>query len=127
VCEAGKRLENRTFPPPRRAVGRPLAIHAGKHLDEDAVLGLGFDGFQVPDEGVLARGAVVAVCTLAGCVDREPVGDPQQRWWCGPYGWLLDDVVPLPTPVACRGRQGLWRLDEECAYLVDEQLGKAAP
>lgn len=44
------------------------------------------------------------------CLDRA---HPRQqgRWGdyrCGRWGWLLDDIKPLPEPVPARGRQQLW-------------------
>lgn len=32
-----------------------------------------------------------------------------ERWFFGPYGWLMPERVPI-APVPCRGAQGLWKL-----------------
>ena len=112
IAHLGKRIENRTWRPPARLDGKPLAIHAGKTVDSEAVedlidfghLPLDFDGRQ------LTRGAVVAVATFDRAIVRaDHVPDGQGFWWHGPVGWLLTNVVAI-EPVACRGAQGLWDL-----------------
>lgn len=64
-------------------------------------------------------GAVVAVARYRGAM-REPVvvRGVRDPWWCGPWGWCLDDVIALPEPVPCRGAQGLWSLDDEALARV---------
>lgn len=62
-------------------------------------------------------GAIVAVGVLDE-VRREPRGD--DPWWCGPVGWYLRDVVALPTPVPCKGAQGLWRVEGDVLDRVRE-------
>jgi hypothetical protein len=63
--------------------------------------------------------SIIAVATLDSVVfddtgllradiDRQ-LGD-QRRWFFGPVGYVLRDVVALPRPVPCKGMLGLWTL-----------------
>lgn len=133
IAHAGKCYENRGWPPPAWAIGHPLAIHASKVCDEFDAASLERDlGITIPRP--LATGAVVAVAMLAGWTSVEPecrlpgggfVANLPEAWWSGPIGWILDDVVALPSPVPCRGLQKLWRLPEDVAAEVSHQWGKA--
>lgn len=105
IAHGGKRVENRSQRP-WCPIGTYLAIHAGKALDRAAVRELRREGIALPDQ--LPSMAIVAVARLAGVVEEAPEGD-QARWWVGPFGWVLDEVVPIEL-VPCKGSQGLWRL-----------------
>lgn len=107
VAELGKDVENRDrWSPPRRMVGRALAIHAGLTYDAAGAHSLreAF-GYEVARHSC-AFGAVVAVAVLAGCVRDSP------SKWARPrhFHWLLQGTVSLAHPVPCRGAQGLWQL-----------------
>ena len=104
IASGEKRIENRTW----RTIHRgPLAIHAGKsrarlrHGDEE----------RFPD---MAFGAIVAVVTLAECLELEggelypnrfPWNDPYAE---GPWVWVLLDVRRLRRPVLWTGKQMLF-------------------
>lgn len=111
ICLLGKRVENRTWKP-WCPIGTYLAIHAGKKTDWEAVNDLRREGLAVPDR--MPLGQIVGVARLADVIDRQIDGPPpgQEMWFSGPWGWVLDHVVPI-QPVPCKGRQGLWRLPEE--------------
>lgn len=55
----------------------------------------------------------------------EIYSDPDGWWLLGTYGWLLDNVVRLPKPIACKGRQGLMPLYPELVGPVLEQVEAA--
>lgn len=46
----------------------------------------------------------------------------QRRWFFGPVGYVLRDVIALPTAVPCRGWQGFWSLPDDVRAKVEEQL-----
>lgn len=52
----------------------------------------------------------------------ELLGPQQVRWFFGPVGYLLRDVVALSTPVPCRGWQGFWTLPTNIERAVMEQI-----
>lgn len=119
---APKRIENRTWRPWRSAVGKPLAIHAGKFVDEDAIdtlLGLGVD---VPEKWFTM--AIIATAKLSGSSASQPgPGSDQAVWHVGPVVWLLADVKALPSPVFTPGKQGIWTVSgqamETLGFLLD--------
>jgi hypothetical protein len=112
ILSAGKRIENRTWKPPEWAVGSVIALHAGGVLEEEGAALLRRRGFAVPDE--LPRAAIVGTARIAGVI-TAPVDDP---WWEGPVGWVLSEVMQLPEPIPCPGKQGLWKLPDETAKLI---------
>ncbi len=82
-----------------------LAIHAGQKVDREACLQFGYD----PD--TIQRGAVVAIVHMADCVQFphpmvEP--DPYGNFAPGRYGYLLELLEKLETPIPARGYQCLW-------------------
>lgn len=115
VAHAGKRIENRTWRPPASLVGSWFLIHAGKALDSAAVASLAERGIVVPSD--VERGAFVAVARCGGWVTQS--SDP---WFLGPFGWVLTEVIPLPEPIPCRGRQGVWFPPPEVAYTVGRMI-----
>lgn len=138
-----KRVENRTWEPPRAMLGEAIAIHAGRHFDVGA---LDFVAAQCPDDGPLPPQreeehplGIVGVARLLGvALDRgnqgvgfrwmEGITNEQgcdavkrlftREWFVGPVGWILADVVALPEPVPCKGAQGLWVVPPAIEQLV---------
>ncbi len=130
-----KRIETRSWPTNYRG---PIAIHAGKKTPEDLgddafYAALSRAGLTLED---LPRGAVVATANLIDCVRFSGITGRLAREHCaitntrtvvkysvgpnewlygdfseGRYGFVLDDVTPLPDPIPARGYQGLWDWD----------------
>ncbi|MDP9902641.1 ASCH domain-containing protein [Variovorax ginsengisoli] len=118
-----KHAENRTWSTRYRG---PLAIHAGKSrlylVDDD-------ETEAIESGGPLVFGAVVALCTLAGCVHvsqihcgmlDEQFPQLRDRAHCyGPFCWVLTDVRRLVTPLPWRGAQGLFDIPDDVLGAVD--------
>jgi hypothetical protein len=138
ICHAGKRIENRGWKPPRSLWGERIAIHAGKQFDADSALGLFAHGYGVPS--LVPHGAIVATARIVGVVTERKPGDlviesaleepptwilsPRNRvWFCGPVGWILDEIVVLREPIPCKGAQRLWTVPADVERQV---LGEAA-
>ena len=140
IANAGKDIENRTWPPPRKFIGSTIAIHAGKTFDRDSAnavraireailrdsdkysiterFALIHVAGQVPDSpSECAMGAIVAIATIVGVSYRS-----SSPWFAGPYGWLLDNIKRLDEPVPCRGAHGIWTVPEPVAEQVLEQV-----
>lgn len=107
-----------------RGAGWRLAIEGA----DNAVVGysiLSTDTVRDPIHK-MPRGAVVAVATFDGVLDpyktRLGNAEPWPWWMRGQYGWRLTDIVALKEPVACRGKQGLWRLEPGIAAAVLAQV-----
>ncbi len=127
-----KRCENRSWFPSQ--LGR-IALHAAKSKDENAFsffISLGID--DCPGRWDLhPEGVIVGVATIVGIADKpEDLAEDQRRWFFTEradkkknYGWILDDVVKLATPIAFRGAQGLRELPPLENAQVTKQLRAA--
>lgn len=122
ISHSSKRVENRTWTPPSHLVGSYLAIHAGKTWDEDGADTVAILTRCMPVEPSEHPLGIVAVARLARVIDcaRDDVPEDQERWACGPYAWLLEDVVALPELVTAAGHQGLWPVTGEALLKVRE-------
>jgi hypothetical protein len=153
VAHLGKRVENRTRPPPVTIRGKRIAIHAGLAESEAeweavrvAAVATDPDAEWTLERQPQAYGAVVAVATVDAWARATDEGygvgvsvaglrlfdaiDQIRRspWFIGPWGWRLHDVVTLPEPVPCRGAQGVWFLPADVAEAVarQESIARAA-
>ena len=97
-----KRVENR-----RWALKRPqwLALHAGRQVWRDP--GVAVLWPEVPHRDALPLGAVLGAFEVVGVARAEELDAPDP-WASGPWCWLIGEVIALPEPMPCRGRQGLW-------------------
>lgn len=121
----GKRVENRSWAPPRNMIGQWIALHAAKSWsDEDRLfIKETLGGIYVPE---LPSGTIFALARLTGFAEDEGdkrLPDDQHKWFFGPYGWLLSEyweVSPAEPRITCAGAQGLWGFDkpERAAALV---------
>jgi hypothetical protein len=117
----GKRVENRTWMPPKSLIGQRIAIHAGKKYDPDDAATIASASVTPMNLLAEARQPTGIVCTvvLAGVVTKAD--NPRERfgfWWAGPVGWVLEDVQRLPEPIPCRGAQGLWDVPADIAARI---------
>jgi hypothetical protein len=131
--------------------GKRFAIHASREIDHDvyariAEIDPGLDLRKAQADARwyhLSRitSAVIAVATIdkvltggwdadaiaehAGALsfsNGELLGPSQVRWFFGPVGYLLRDVVALREPVPCRGALGFWTLPPDVERAVEAQL-----
>lgn len=136
----GKTCENRPIPPPRKLLGKRIALHAGKRYG----LASWPHAAQVPSDADSPTG-IVGTARIGGWLDLrdgqrrailEPLADTLSAieraaclvslsqldtaspWWAGPVGILLLDPRPLATPIACDGRQGYWRVPPAIAAQI---------
>ena len=147
IAHGQKDIENRTWGTGYRG---PIAIHAGARWDEDgaydkrvlrALHGFG-DRFDPPlrverlgpktvrllRDQQLTPGAVVAVADLVGiCTARSTAEQCGCGLWAvdGQCHWKVANVRPLPEPVPCKGRLGLWDLPDEVDVAAVSQLAEA--
>lgn len=138
IVHGPKRVENRPWCPPATILGELIAIHAGMKYGIAEGWSLPGD-YSPPDEDESPTG-IVGVARVMGYLDLrkgerrgEIAGGRLFRlgtriyeldtdpWWLGPVGWLLEDVVALPKPLACPGALGLWRVP----VAIDEQIVEA--
>lgn len=107
IARGAKHYETRSWSTRYRG---PLAIHAG-----------------AGEHPLLPAGAIVAVCHL---VDVTPTAELTPHavelalgdWSPGRYAWRLEHVHEVYPPVACKGRQGLWRVPADIAALLPSNV-----
>ena len=105
IVQGYKDIENRTWATGYRG---PLLIHAAKRkmsADDVELLEELCRILDVRPPEALSYGGIIGVATLTDCVQHHP-----SEWFTGPVGWVLTGVEPLPF-VACRGRLGLFELE----------------
>ena len=125
IVLAHKPIENRGWPPPTWIIGKRIAIHAGKKFDEEDWLRaqeilrrIGINPIDAWEKWphFQVRGAIIGTAVVSGFIDDADADrTPHHRspWFFGRFGWVLEDRRRLPTPVAVRGLQKLWRLPRE--------------
>jgi hypothetical protein len=120
ILRGGKRVENRGWAPPEGLRGSWIALHAGKTWDAEGAV---FIDRLVADRPIgheHVRQAIVGVARIDGWVTRgEDLAETQRPWFSGPVGWILGDVVELPTPITgVRGKPKLWPVARELTEQV---------
>ena len=121
-----KTWETRSWRAPDSLLGHPLAIHAGKLLDAEAMKdskvqrGLGKLSEQ-PDW--LPYGGIIAVVLVVDCRptkkgDRRDFGDFSD----GRYAWDTKLLLVCTPHIVCRGYQGLWNVPANIAAVLEQEL-----
>jgi hypothetical protein len=112
-----KRIENRSWKPPKSLIGHFMALHAAKSWSEDDREFISETmRLDVPGKADSSHSEIFAVCMLGGWIEHDQdfrLEREQRRWFFGPYGWLIAEFVPLVTPVRCSGAQGLWTFSDK--------------
>lgn len=109
IVNRHKAIENRDWPTRYRG---PVAIHAGKRIDESCDASLSMGRHPVTDRIVeietpanWATGGIVGVADVVDCVTRS-----DSPWFVGRYGFVLTNQRPVPF-IPVRGALGFfdWR------------------
>ncbi len=105
-----------------------IAIHAAKRWTREESSGWDayVEKFGFPPRPPL--GAIIAVCNLVSVhptEDLQKLSMKEQVWGdYGPerFGWKLENVRGLATPVPCVGRQSFWTVDDDIESAIRLQL-----
>lgn len=132
VSNGHKLVENRPWAPVVIRPGDRFAIHAGKRFSVgnwEGLLAVAENrGIVVPPEKNLPYGVILATAELVKTVRAvEDVEPFEQRIFYsdGAVGWILRDVRPLATPIACKGALGCWEVPAEIeAQILAAEGGK---
>lgn len=110
ITDLDKRIENRSWRPPNHIIGQTIALHASKKIDinSKAEIYRISDGIVVPYN--TPKGCIVATAVIA---DYIVEGETNDKWFFGPYGWILEDVTKLRKPIPCRGALSLWQVPDD--------------
>ncbi len=128
VVHGFKAIENRSQPLPGKFLGEVVAIHASHaQVDEDNLTEAEkLVRTQIPEEG-LERGSIIGFARFVGSVrSRKQLRPSDAKWFHGPYGWLVEDVVLLPKPIPCNGALGFWRVPRRVVAQLRAQVDAAA-
>lgn len=115
ILHLGKGIENRSR---RLAYTGPLAIHAGRSVDEEAVRtvaeiarsqGMDYEAALVAN-GPLRVGGVIGIVDMIDCIDDRDYR-AASPWFFGPYGYVLARPRTVPF-LPWRGQLGLFEIDE---------------
>ena len=127
-------------------IGTRIAIHASKKFDKQAASYIRQRADRMCAIGVIDQstkdqfyylindcpmGAIVSSAVVGG-VDVPPDRKPpitnlrttavttvdRPRWFNGPFGWHMDDVVQMYIPIPIRGHQGLWNVPPEIEEVI---------
>lgn len=115
-----KKIETRSWSTRYRG---KLAIHAGKKIDKE-VFNIPYykEIFQYYGITItnIPTSCIIATCTLLDVQPTESLKDiiSYKEYIFGNYspnrfGWILDNIVPLKTPLPAKGMLGLWEYKEE--------------
>lgn len=119
ILHEGKDIENRSW---QRSFRGWLAIHAAAQPRRDVDFPR---GHRVPDLGKLSYSAICGVACVVDIVTKS-----RSKWFWRPddgsinYGWILEDVKGLKTPIPCKGALGLWNLPPDVLRELQSQLPK---
>lgn len=105
IVNAGKRIENRHCRTKHRG---PICIHASQHKNAGnhtiAVHEIWKAGnVDAPYLLDVQRGGIIATAEIVDCVETS-----DSPWFSGPYGWVLENVQPVPF-IPVKGALGLFR------------------
>ena len=92
-----------------------IAVHAGSGLDPLNELPR---GAKRPRPEELVHGAIIGVVDVVGVVTGH-----RSKWFRGPLGWMLTNPRPLPKPIPCIGKLGLWQIPSSIRRAIDQELG----
>jgi hypothetical protein len=129
ILRLGKDIENRTWRPGPHELkpGDWFALHNGKTPKGRAMVetwalaqSLALRaGVEVDDQTVedVFREGIVGVARFGGIVEAS-----DSPWFEGRYGWKLDEVIALPTPIVCPGLMGLWAVPRGSRVFLERQV-----
>lgn len=112
-------VESRTWTTKRRGT---IAIHAtakkSKHefdwVEEN--FGIKIDPANVD------RSAVVGFADLVDVITAKQVTRETKKWFIGPFGYVLENIILLKDPVPAKGNRKFWRLKGEPLEAALSQL-----
>jgi hypothetical protein len=119
ILHAGKNVENRSW---RTHYRGWIALHASaRPMPAAENVFPGQD--SLPDVSTLPLSAICGVARLVAIVSES-----RSEWFYRPedgsrnYGWVLEDVTPLPEPVPCKGALSLWEVPPDVVRAIRKQL-----
>jgi hypothetical protein len=119
IVNGWKNIENRDWPTRFRG---PFLVHAGKAMTMEEyeacqIFMAGFTALELPPFDALQRGGIVGQAVLLDCVAEH-----DSEWFCGEWGFVLDNAIALPfTPF--RGQLGFFDVSDNAVKEVSNGRG----
>jgi len=116
ILNSGKDVENRSWQSSFRGW---IALHSCAKPSRDARFPR---GILIPDLDTLDYSAICGVAKLADMATKS-----RSKWFGRTreyvnYGWVLANVIPLKTPIPCKGSLGLWNVPPVALRKIKRQL-----
>lgn len=137
ISHGTKSIENRGWAPWPNMIGQRIAIHAGarKMTRDERETSMRQPRFALPWPHCEVYGAIVATAIVVDfwspSFDQRtrPKTELFQDWYVpGEYGWYLADRFALPTPIPCKGLQGLWDVPQDVfEAMIDQNVPVERP
>jgi len=119
IVSKGKNVENRTWKTKMRGT---IAIHASASIDKDRFYWCEESCGIKADPKKLPYMSIVGFADIVDVINRRQVTAKTRKWFGGPYGLVLANVVRLKKPVRVKGSLSFWQLKgkalEECLKQV---------
>jgi tetratricopeptide (TPR) repeat protein len=117
ICAGLKTAENRTWSTEYRGL---VAIHAGLKKQRVNELTRQIGKNKIPP-GLFTYGAIIGVAELVDVVELNETLESNPSAF-GPLCWLFKNPAFLPSPIAIKGKLGLYTLSEGDSKQVRSQL-----
>lgn len=122
ICHLGMNVESRGWTTARRGT---IAIHATAKTSK-AEFEWVKDTFGIEiDPADVDRSAIIGLAEVVDVVTEKTLSKKTAKWFIGPYGFVLENIVCLPEPVPAKGNRKFWHLKGAPLRAVLKQLSKA--
>lgn len=119
IVEKGKNVENRSRTTHLRGT---VAIHASKAIDAERFLQLKEDyGVTLNVESV-PFGSIIGFADIVAVVTKKTLSRRTKKWFQGEFGYVLENVIVLKSPVPAKGALGFWRVSGKTLKRCLDQL-----
>lgn len=119
ITDHGMNVENRTWNTKHRGF---FAIHATKTYREEE-FNFCRQAFKIklaPENTPF--GAIIGFAELTSTITAEEVTSKTRKWFLGDYGFVMQNIIKLKTPVPTKGSLSFWDVDAQTLKKCLEQL-----
>jgi hypothetical protein len=118
----GKNIENRSTPTKIRGT---IAIYGSKTCSRDR-----FENQKIGDVKIedCSFGFIIGFVDVVDCIVEDQLKSETKKWFQGPYGYVLENPIALPRPIAVSPPKGAiiwWTIDgpklQECLNQIPER------
>lgn len=120
ILRLGKSIENRSWKPWQKVIGKRIALHCGHGFDKEGFEWILHHNKTVVQEDLLNTFEGGYISGTAVIESYQYINEIKQPsiWAFGDYCWKLSDVRELNKPIKCKGSQLLWKIPEYIEKLL---------